>query len=159
MPVPQQLTHITIFREPTLLCNQVLYQDFTCPVTALTRTRPDSVILVYIMGWFLDEFVEYFFRIFFRAMNLLRSRRWPIVKATVLSADCEHATLGCTVARVYYEYVVSGEKYGSTLRTPFISPQSGADYVAQFVKGLDFKVRVKPTDASTSVPLWGLPSR
>ena len=34
MPVPQQLTHITIFREPTLLCYQVLYQDFTCPVTA-----------------------------------------------------------------------------------------------------------------------------
>ena len=111
------------------------------------------------MGWFLDVFVEYFFRIFSRTMNLLRSRRWPIVKATVLGADCEHAALGCTVARVYYKYVVSGEKYENTFGTPFISPQSGADYVAQFVKGMDFKVRVKPTDASTSVPLWGLPSR
>ena len=132
---------------------------FTSTGTAFIRTWPDSVILVYIMGWFLDVFVEYFFRIFFRAMNLLRGRRWPIVKATVLSADCEHATLGCIVARVYYEYVVSGEKYGNTFGTPFISSQSGADYVAQFVKGMDFKVRVKPTDASTSVPLWGLPSR
>jgi hypothetical protein len=37
LPVPQQLTHITIFREPTLLCNQVLYQDFTCPVTAFYK--------------------------------------------------------------------------------------------------------------------------
>jgi hypothetical protein len=110
------------------------------------------------MGWFLDILVEYIFRIFFRAMNLVRSRRWPIVRATVLSADCRHLAYGCTVATVYYEYVVDGEKYGDTFGKPFISHESGEDYVAQFVKGMDFKVRVKPTDAATSVPLWGAPS-
>jgi hypothetical protein len=104
-------------------------------------------------GWFLDIFVEYIFRVFFRAVNLVRSRRWPIVKATVLNADCQPAAHGCTVATVYYEYVVNGEKFGDTFGKPFISSGSGKGYVTQFVKGMDFKVRVKPTDAARSVPV------
>lgn len=104
-------------------------------------------------GWFADIFVEYLLRILFHAANLVRSRRWPTVTATVVSADCPLTTTGCTVATVYYEYVVNGEKYGDTFRKPFISRESGKDYAAQFVKGIPFKVRVKPDDSTTSVPL------
>lgn len=106
-------------------------------------------------GWFVDIFVEYLFRIVFHAANLLRSRRWPIIEATVLSADCPHAAYGCEVATVYFQYVVNGEKYGDAFGKPFISHKSGEDYAAQFVKGRDCKVRLSPNDPTKSVPLWG----
>lgn len=109
-------------------------------------------------GWFADIFVEYLFRVFSHAMNLVRSRKWPIAKATVLSADCEHRASGCTVATVYYEYVVNGDRYGDAFGKPFISQESARHYVAHFVKGMDLKVRVKPRDPTTSVPLWEPPS-
>ena len=105
------------------------------------------------MGGFVDNFIEYIFRVSFRAANLLRSRSWPVVTATTLSADCPHAAYGCTVATVYYEYFVHGEKYGGTFERPFISHESGADYAGQFVKGVDFKIRVRPSEPTTSIPL------
>jgi hypothetical protein len=104
-------------------------------------------------GWFLDIFIEYIFRMFVRAVKLLRSRNWPVVKATLLSAECPHASYGCDVATVYYEYVVKGEKYGAAYDKPFVSHDSGAHYSAQFVKGMDFKVRVKPDNPTMSVPI------
>jgi hypothetical protein len=104
-------------------------------------------------GWFLDIFIEYIFRMLVRATKLLRSRNWPIVKATVLSAECPHASYGCTVATVYYEYAINSEKYGTAYEKPFISRDSGADYAAQFVKGMDLKVRVKPSNPTVSVPI------
>jgi len=109
-------------------------------------------------GWFIDIFVEYIFRVFSHAMNLVRSRKWPIVKATVLSADCPHSLYGREVATVYYEYAINGEKYGDCFGKPFISEKSGKDYAALFVKGAQFKVRVKPNDPTKSVPLWAPPS-
>jgi hypothetical protein len=107
------------------------------------------------MGWFVDIFVEYIFRVLFRAINLTRSRRWPVVIATVLSADCSKVGYGCTVVTVYYEYVVNDEKHGDTFDKPFISPESGEGYADQFAKGMPFKMRVKPDDATKSVPLRG----
>jgi hypothetical protein len=87
-----------------------------------------------------------------RAMKLFRSRNWPIVKATVLSAECPHASYGCTVATINYEYTINGEKYGAACEKPFILRDSVADYAAQFVKGMDLKVRVKPGNPTVSVP-------
>jgi hypothetical protein len=107
----------------------------------------------YMAGWFLDIFIEYVFRMFVRAMKLLRSRSWPVVKATLLIAECPQAVYGCDVATVYYGYVVNGEKYGSAYDKPFISHDSGVGYCNQFVKGMDFKVRVKPDNPSVSVPI------
>jgi hypothetical protein len=103
-------------------------------------------------GWFLDIFVEYLFRVSVRAVNLLRSRRWPVAKGTVLSADCPRALYGCTVVTVYYEYVVDGKKYGAAYEKPFIWHDSGAEYASQFAVGLELKVRMKPGDPSVSVP-------
>jgi hypothetical protein len=102
-------------------------------------------------GWFADIFVEYLFRVFVRAVRLLRSRGWPVVVGSVLSADCPRSSYGCTVASVYYEYPVADEKCGAAYEKPFISHDSGVEFAAQFVKGMDFKVRVKPGDPSTSV--------
>ena len=110
------------------------------------------------MWWYGDIFVEYIFRIVFHAANLLRSRRWTVVNATVLSADCPRISSGCTVTTVYYEYLINGEKYGNWFGRPFISEKSGRDYAALFVKGAQFKVRVKPDDLTKSVPLWAPPS-
>lgn len=102
-------------------------------------------------GWFLDIFVEYLFRVSLRAAKLLRSRTWPFAKGTVLSADCPRASYGCTVATVYYEYIVEGKKYSATYEKPFIWHDSGAEYAGQFAKGLELKVRLKPGDPSVSV--------
>src|ERR1700683_2563163 len=103
-------------------------------------------------GWFVDIFVEDLFRVIVRATRLLLSRDWPVVMGTVLSAECPHSSYGCTMASIYYEYPIAGEKYGAVYGKPFILHDSGVEYAAQFVKGVDFKVRVKPGDPSTSVP-------
>jgi hypothetical protein len=102
-------------------------------------------------GLFLDIFVEYFFRVLGRGISLVRSHRWRVIKGTVLSASCEHGGLGCTVAEVDYEYVVDGAKYGSTYSKPFLSQGSGEYYAQSFVKGQEFKVRVKPGEPSVSI--------
>ena len=83
----------------------------------------------------------------------MRSRGWPTVTATVVSADCPLTTTGCTVATVYYEYVVQWREVWGYISKAFISQESGKDYAAQFVKGIPFKVRVKPDDSTKSVPL------
>jgi hypothetical protein len=68
-------------------------------------------------GWFVDIYVEYLFRAVVRAVRLVHSHDWPVVWATVLSAECPHTGYGCTVATVYYEHIVAGqtgyEKLGS----------------------------------------------
>jgi hypothetical protein len=102
-------------------------------------------------GWFLDIFVEYLFRVFIRSVNLFRSRNWPVTRGTVLSADCPRASYGCTVATVYYDYIVGGKKYGDTFGKPFISHGSGQEYAAKFVKGMEFKLRFKQAKPSVSV--------
>jgi hypothetical protein len=102
-------------------------------------------------GWFLDIFVEYLYRSFLRAIRLFRSRDWPVAIGTVLSADCPRASYGCTVATVYYEYIASGEKYGSAFEKPFVLHDSGQEYAAQFVKGMKFRVRFNPGNPSASV--------
>jgi hypothetical protein len=103
-------------------------------------------------GWFLDIFIEYLFRVIVRAMRLLRSRNWPAAVGIVLRAECPRSSYGCTVASVYYEYPIAGKSIGAAYEKPFISHDSGMEYAAQFVKGVEFKVRVKPGDPSTSVP-------
>ena len=106
-------------------------------------------------GLFIDIFLEYFFRVLVHGLNLVGSRKWPITKATALSADCPLATCGCAVATVYYEYAADGEQYGDTFSVPFLSRKTGEDYAALFTKGVQFKVRVKPGDPATSIALWG----
>ena len=95
---------------------------------------------------------EYLFRVSVRAVRLLRSRSWPVAVGTVLSADCPPASYGCTVAYVHYEYPAAGGKHAAVYETPFISPNSGEDFAAKFVKTMGIKVRVKPGDPLTSVP-------
>jgi hypothetical protein len=46
------------------------------------------------------------------------------------------------------------------MATPICAPvhEWGEDYAARVVKGMPFKVRVKPGYVETSVPLWKVPS-
>ncbi len=104
------------------------------------------------MGWFLDEYVEFLVRMLIRVIRLLRSRHWPVTTGRVVAADFPRATFGCDVATVCYEYVVDGGKHVGTYNKPFVSRDSGVEYAAQIIKGMDFKVRFKPGNPAVSVP-------
>jgi hypothetical protein len=103
-------------------------------------------------GWFVDIFVEYLFRTAVRAVRLVRSRDWAVVRGTVLSAECPRAGYGCTVATVYYEYIVAGQRYGAAYRKAFIVKESGARFADGLVKGSEFVVRLDPRNPSVTVP-------
>ena len=106
----------------------------------------------HMFGWFADVYIEYLFRVLFRAIRLLRSRDWPSVRATVLSAECPRADFGCTVATVYYEYMMDGRKYGAGFEKAFIVQESGERFAGAIVKGTDFAVRVDPRNSSVTIP-------
>jgi hypothetical protein len=106
----------------------------------------------------MDAYVAYFVRLVVRAANLIRGRRWPIVKATVVNAACPEPDWGCSVATLCYEYAVDGKKYVDTFEKPFIEHESGAEYVALFEKGgIGLKVHVKSSQPAKSVPAWDEP--
>jgi hypothetical protein len=102
-------------------------------------------------GLVLDIIVEYLIRVIGRAIKRYRSRAWPTVTATVVSSACPLSGYGCQVAEVVYSYRIKGERYLGTNKKPFISSDSGADYVRRFVRGTEFTVRVKPEDPEVSV--------
>jgi Protein of unknown function (DUF3592) len=100
-------------------------------------------------GLFLDIYVVYVFRIFWRLANLLRSRKWTKATATVLGS---HPNLSnYNSVRVDYEYAVKGQKYADSFTKPFILDSSVKGYAEQFARGMEFKIRVKPSDQSVSV--------
>jgi hypothetical protein len=106
----------------------------------------------HMFGWFADVYIEYLFRVIVRAIRVVRSRDWPVSRATVLSAECPRADYGCTVAAVYYEYMVDGRKYGGGFEKPFIVQESGERFAGAFIKGAEFAVRVDPRNSSVTVP-------
>ncbi len=100
--------------------------------------------LTHMGGWFVDIFVEYLFRVIARMIKRRGSGAWPVAKATVTSSTCPKAMYGCDVAEVYYTYRVDGELYTGVNEKPFISHDSGGNYVSNFAPGREFTVRVKP---------------
>jgi len=104
------------------------------------------------LGWFLDVIAEYLFRILLRGISLLRSGSWPTVEAAKLSADCQRASYGCTVAEIRYQYTFEQRKYEGVYRKPFLSLTSGQIYVEDLAKVNQFTVRVSRRYPSVSVP-------
>lgn len=102
-------------------------------------------------GLVIDIYVVYLFRIIVRAVNLFRSRSWPLTTATVLSAECPSFS-PYVVAAVTYEYVMDGERYGAMYEKSFLESDSAVEYARKFAKGEEFKVRVNPRDPSLSTP-------
>jgi hypothetical protein len=102
-------------------------------------------------GWFFDIFVEYLFRVLGRAFKRRRSRGWPMAKATVVSSACPIAGYGCNVAEVVYTYRVNGELHSGTNEKPFISHDSGENYINHYPPGTEFNIRVKPDDPEVSI--------
>ena len=73
------------------------------------------------MGWFLDIFVEYLFRVVHRALKRRGTRDWAIMKATVLDSSYPRAAFGCHVAGIGYQYRVDGELYTGISEKPLIA--------------------------------------
>ena len=88
--------------------------------------------LTHMGGWFVDIFVEYLFRVIARMIKRRGSGAWPV------------AIYGGAAAEVYYTYRVDGELYTGVNEKPFISHDSGGNYVSNFAPGREFTVRVKP---------------
>ena len=103
-------------------------------------------------GGFVDIYVEYLFRVAVREVRSVRSRDWPVVRATVLSAECSHAGYGCAVATVYYEYTVGGRKYGAAFEKAFAVYDAGAEFAGGLMKGSELAVRVDPHNHLVTVP-------
>ena len=81
------------------------------------------------MGWYLDIFVEYLIRMAILSTKKYRTRAWPEIKASIMSAKCDPRPASCKVAEVYYKYYVDGLCYADVYREPFIWRDSGESYV------------------------------
>ena len=104
-------------------------------------------------GFVLDIYVEFFFRIALRMVNEARSRHWPVATARVTGCDFQRAGYGCNVAVVRYEYLIEGDSYDGVYKEPFLVKTLGEEYPRRFQAGVDYPVRVKPSDPLTSVPI------
>jgi hypothetical protein len=100
-------------------------------------------------GLFLDTYIVYLLRIFWRLANLLHSRKWTRATATVLSS-LPDLSLYSSV-RVDYEYAMNGQKHADSFTKPFISESSAEAYADQFARGMEFKIRIRSSDPSVSV--------
>jgi hypothetical protein len=100
-------------------------------------------------GLFLDIYIVYLFRIFWRLANLLRSRKWSKATATVLGSRPNLSVYNSV--SVDYEYGVNGQKHADSFTKPFILDSSAKAYADQFARGVEFKIRIKPSDPSVSV--------
>ncbi len=110
-------------------------------------------------GLFLDIYIVYLFRIFWRLANLLRSRKWTKVTATVLGSHPDLSSY--TSVSVDYEYALNGQKHAASFVKPFISNSSAEAYAEQLKRGMEFKIRIKPGDplvsvADSTVENWAL---
>jgi hypothetical protein len=100
-------------------------------------------------GLFLDIYIVYAFRIFWRLANLLRSRKWTKVTATVLGSHPDLSSYNSV--RVDYKYAVNGQKHADSFTKAFILDSSAKAYAEQFARGMEFKIRIKPSNPSVSV--------
>jgi hypothetical protein len=78
----------------------------------------------------------------------LGSARWPRVEA-VVTADPVRAGLIGRAVEIVYSYRVEGELYTGLHEEPCLHGE--AEYMARFVKGTKFVVRVKPGEPAISV--------
>jgi hypothetical protein len=105
------------------------------------------------MGWFIDIFIEFFYRALVRMWKIRGVSNWPLAKATVTSSACPTAFLGCPVAEIYYIYLVNGEKYTGLHKRAFIVQGSGELYADLFPPSKEISIRLKPCDPATSLVL------
>lgn len=104
------------------------------------------------MGFVIDIFVAFLFRVCANWFQRIRSRNWPTVTAKVHRAHVERHGYGCHVVRIPYSYRVDGKRYAATHGQPLLFG-SGNDWVQDFPAGKEIEVRYKPDDASRSVAL------
>lgn len=104
------------------------------------------------MGFVIDIFVAFLFRVCAKWFRRICSQNWPTAKATVLRAHVERHGYGCNVVRIPYCYRVNGQRYAATHGQPILFG-SGNDWVRDFPSGKEITVRHKPDAPSRSVAL------
>jgi hypothetical protein len=102
------------------------------------------------IGWYLDIIVGYLVRTLVRFVRIRQSEGWPVEKGTISSAVCAPASFG-QVAELGYTYIHKGEYYSGVHRKAFLLKSSAEAYLGQILVGAEIPVRVKPTQAETSV--------
>ena len=100
-------------------------------------------------GLFLDVYVVYIFRLLWRLLSLIRSRRWEKARAIIFGTHAN--TLLYSSVGVDYEYALDGQNFADTFVKPFIWDSSGKAYADQFAKGMSFTVRIKPGQPGVSI--------
>ena len=103
------------------------------------------------IGWYFDVLVGFLIRTVIRFVRLRSSQAWPVESGTICTANCPAASYGGPVAELGYTYVHKGEYYSGVHRKAFMARSSAEDYVSRIHIGSQIPVRVKPTDAATSV--------
>jgi hypothetical protein len=91
----------------------------------------------------------FIFRLLWRLLGLVRSRRWKKVIATILGTHA-NTSLYSSVS-VHYEYALDGQRFADTFVKPFIWDFSAKAYADQFAKGMSFTIRTKPGQPGVSI--------
>jgi|SRR5881392_3197340 hypothetical protein len=104
-------------------------------------------------GFVLDIYIEWIIRVSFRFAREIGTGRWPVYHARVTGAFCPKVGYGCEKAEVNYTYCIDGKIYVGTNVKPFVFSNSANIYAAQFPKGKQISVRVKPNNPSFSLLL------
>jgi len=95
-------------------------------------------------GFIIDVIIGYLCRSLARVFRNLRSRRWPLAKATVEGASWSAGGFGCANAELIYTYDIDGRVFGAVDDRPFLWSFSAEDYVKKLPKGKTIWIRVSP---------------
>lgn len=98
---------------------------------------------------FADVLVVFIVRAAIQLYRSSTARRWPTVKAKVMTA--QEGSAVCVVVELSYKYRIDGELYTGTHNEPFFWPGSARSYLEQCATGNELVVRVKPGDPESSV--------
>lgn len=99
--------------------------------------------LIYIlMGYLLPRTVHFF--------KTRSSSQWPKETATVLTSNSTPGSAGA-VSVIVYSYTHEGRYCSGTHEKPFLSQTSAKRYAANFPKGSQMIVRVKPEVPTASI--------
>jgi hypothetical protein len=91
--------------------------------------------------------LEWAIRSLTRFIRTLRSEKWAVERATVLSKACSTGP----VAEIGYTYIHNGEYYSGNHTKAFLLRDSAQDYVNRIIVGGQITVRVNPEQPERSV--------
>jgi hypothetical protein len=104
-------------------------------------------------GWFADIFIEWLVRMIAKIVRRISSQSWPIVDATVTAARYNHASYGCDITDLHFDYSFDGQEYSGLQEQPFIMGALAKDFALDYPAGARIKLRLKPSQPDVTVAL------